>query len=75
MSNKQTEERLELANQLLDDIAEGEYGETLEDSIRWGIEKYFNDIAEEDEGYRYNLIKQRVDREDYKIGWNKKEDK
>ena len=24
---------------------------------------------------RYNLIKQMVDREDYKIGWNKKEDK
>ena len=75
MSNKQTEERLERANQLLDDIAEGEYGETLEDSIQWRIVKYFDDIAKEDEGYRYNLIKQRVDREDYKIGWNKKEDK
>tara|TARA_R100001594_G_scaffold118632_1_gene153954 strand:- start:73 stop:408 length:336 start_codon:yes stop_codon:yes gene_type:complete len=24
---------------------------------------------------RFNLIKQRVDREDYKIGWKKKEDK
>ena len=75
MSNKQTEERLERANQLLDEIAEGEYGWTLDDSIQWGIEKYFDDIAKEDDGYRYNLIKQRVDREDYKIGWNKKEDK
>ena len=75
MSNKQTEERLERANQLLDDIAEGEYGETLEDSIQWRIVKYFDDIAKEDEGYRYNLIKQRVDREDYKIGWKKKEEK
>ena len=73
MSNKQTEERLERANQLLDDIAEGEYGETLEDSIQWRIVKYFDDIAKEDEGYRYNLIKQRVDREDYKIGWKKKD--
>ena len=73
MSNKQTEERLERANQLLDDIAEGCYGWTLDDSIQWGIEKYFNDIAKEDEGYRYNLIKQRVDRENYKIGWNKKD--
>jgi len=72
MSNKQTEERLERANQLLDDIAEGEYGETLEDSIQWRIVKYFDDIAKEDEGYRYNLIKQRVDREDYKIGWKEK---
>ena len=75
MSNKQTEERLERANQLLDDIAEGEYGETLDDVIQWRIVKYFDDIAKEDDGYRYNLIKQRVDREDYKIGWNKKEDK
>ena len=73
MSNKQTEERLERANQLLDDIAEGEYGETLEDIIQWRIVKYFDDIAKEDDGYRYNLIKQRVDREDYKIGWNKKD--
>ena len=73
MSNKQTEERLEQANQLLDDIAEGEYGETLEDSIQWRIVKYFDDIAKEDEGYRYNLIKQRVDRENYKIGWKKKD--
>ena len=73
MSNKQTEERLERANQLLDDIAEGEYGETLEDSIQWRIVKYFDDIAKEDEGYRYNLIKQRVDRENYKIGWKKKD--
>ena len=72
MSNKQTEERLERANQLLDDIAEGEYGETLEDIIQWRIVKYFDDIAKEDEGYRYNLIKQRVDREDYKIGWKEK---
>ena len=72
MSNKQTEERLERANQLLDDIAEGEYGETLEDSIQWRIVKYFDDIAKEDDGYRYNLIKQRVDREDYKIGWKEK---
>ena len=73
MSNKQTEERLERANQLLDDIAEGEYGETLEDSIQWRIVKYFDDIAKEDEGYRYNLIKQRVDRENYKICWKKKD--
>jgi len=73
MSNKQTEERLERANQLLDEIAEGEYGETLEDSIQWRIVKYFDDIAKEDEGYRYNLIKQRVDRENYKIGWKKKD--
>ena len=73
MSNKQTEERLERANQLLDDIAEGEYGETLEDIIQWRIVKYFDDIAKEDEGYRYNLIKQRVDRENYKIGWKKKD--
>ena len=72
MSNKQTEERLERANQLLDDIAEGEYGETLEDIIQWRIVKYFDDIAKEDDGYRYNLIKQRVDREDYKIGWKEK---
>ena len=72
MSNKQTEERLERANQLLDDIAEGEYGETLDDVIQWRIVKYFDDIAKEDEGYRYNLIKQRVDREDYKIGWKEK---
>ena len=43
MSNKQTEERLERANQLLDDIAEGEYGETLEDIIQWRIVKYFDD--------------------------------
>ena len=75
MSNKQMEERLERANQLLDDIAEGEYGETLEDIIQWRIVKYFDDIAKEDDGYRYNLIKQRVDREDYKIGWKEKEDK
>ena len=33
-----------------------------------------NNNSEDDEN-RYNLIKQRVDREDYKIGWNKKEDK
>ena len=73
MSNKQTEERLERANQLLDEIAEGCYGWTLDDSIQSGIEKYFDDIAKEDEGYRYNLIKQRVDRENYKIGWKKKD--
>ena len=75
MSNKQTEERLEQANALLSDIARGEYGETLEDAIEWRIVKYFDDIAKEDDGYRYNLIKQRVDREDYKIGWKEKEDK
>ena len=65
MSNKQTEERLEQANQLLDEIAEGEYGDTLEDIIQWRIVKYFDDIAKEDDENRYNLIKQRVDREDY----------
>ena len=73
MSNKQTEERLEQANQLLDEIAEGEYGDTLEDIIQWRIVKYFDDIAKEDDENRYNLIKQRIDREDYKIGWNKKD--
>ena len=48
MSNKQTEERLERANQLLDEIAEGCYGWTLDDSIQWGIEKYFDDIDKEE---------------------------
>ena len=28
---------------------------------------------EYDDGNRFNLIKQRVDRENYKIGWNKKD--
>ena len=60
------EERLERANQLLDEIAEGCYGWTLDDSIQWGIEKYFDDIAKEDDGNRYNLVKQRVDREKWK---------
>ena len=32
----------------------------------------YSDYDKEDDEYSYNLIQQRVDREDYKIGWREK---